>query len=107
MDSQSSVGPGEGKNAPVVTRIDSIDEPPQLLFLLGILLLQLSPKRHNIYSYVVLLELLAEPDERVGRSCSLCEGRADKDDDPLPLVLILPVFESKLASKNGQSKVHR
>ena len=49
----------------------------------------------NLEIELVLLELLAELDERLlvlaGR-----EWRADEDDEPLPLCLVLPVLQREL-----------
>jgi hypothetical protein len=53
------------RHVPVVTRVDGVDEPSQSLLLLAIFLFQFGPKRYNIHSHVILLELLAESDERV------------------------------------------
>ena len=58
-------------------------------------------KRDNVERDVVLLEFLGEADEgafRVGRG--VLERRANKDDDALAEVLVLPVLERELGDRD-------
>jgi hypothetical protein len=82
--------------SPVVARVYRGDEISQYFLLLTIGLLELGSKSDNVHGNVVFLELLAKADERVGVCGPFRERGAGKHDYPLPLIFVLPVFESEL-----------
>jgi hypothetical protein len=76
----------------------SIHQRPQL----SLILHPLVPKHHDIHQDVVLPELLAQLDQTV---LSILNGRSDKRDDALPLVLVLAVFQGELGYGEGGGEV--
>lgn len=98
-------------HARVLARVDALDELDErrlVALALGCAgrLTRLARKRHDVNGDIVLLELLTELDERLfvlaGR-----ERRADEDDEPLPLRLVLPVLQRELSIQEQRTAVSR
>ena len=89
------------KNIRVVGRRRRFDKGAEDTVAVLARLLDAVSKRDHVERDVVLLELLGEADERaLGVGRGVLEWGADKDDDALAQVLVLPVLERELRDRD-------